>query len=201
MFSEACFTAFVRLWSGVTIRRAAPARTGRARVYYANHSSHLDLPVLRAAFPPAERARLHAAAAADYWGATPVRRWVAGRLLNAVFIERRHVTRASNPVPVLADILRAGGDVLLFPEGTRGEEDRPSAFKSGLWRLAREVPAAELVPVWLENSARSMPKGEQIPLPLLCAVSFGEPLQAGLSADRETFLTVARERLVALSSK
>lgn len=201
MFLESCFTGFVRLWSGVTVRRSPPSRNGRPRVYYANHSSHLDLPVVRAAFPPEDRGRLRAAAADDYWGATPARRWVAGRLLNAVFIERIHITRSTNPVPLLTAVLRSGGDVLIFPEGTRGDTGEPGPFKSGLWRIAREVPEAEFVPVWLENAARAMPKGEQVPLPLLCAVSFGQALPDGLSADREKFLTEARERLVALSSR
>lgn len=201
MIAEALFTGAVRLWTGVTVRRAAPAPGGRPRVYYANHASHLDLPVVRAAFAPGERRRLRAAAAGDYWGATPVRRWVAGRLLNAVFIERRRVTRASNPIPALAAILQGGGDVLIFPEGTRGETGEPADFKSGLWHLARAVPEAELVPVWLENAARAMPKGESLPLPLLCAVSFGEPLADGLSAEREAFLVTARAALLALRAR
>ncbi len=201
MSLESLFTGAVRLWTGVTVRRAAPARTGRPRIYYANHASHLDLPVVRAAFAAGERRRLRAAAAGDYWGATPVRRWVAGRLLNAVFIERRHVTRASNPIPALAAILQGGGDVLIFPEGTRSETGEPAVFKSGLWHLARAVPEAELVPVWLENLSRAMPKGEALPLPLLCAVSFGAPLPDGLAADRESFLLTAHAALVALRAR
>lgn len=195
---ETLFTCGVRLWTGVTVRRGAPVRTGRPRIYYANHASHLDLPVVRAAFAGEARRRLRAAAADDYWGVTPLRRWVAGRLLNAVFIERRRVTRATNPIPTLAAILRAGDDVLIFPEGTRSETGEPLMFKSGLWHLANAVPEAEPVPVWLENLSRAMPKGELLPLPLLCAVSFGEPLAAGLTADRERFLAEAREALLSL---
>lgn len=199
MLLDTLFTAAVRVWTGVTVRHAAPARTGRPRVYYANHASHLDLPVLRSVFRGDERLRLRPAAATDYWGGTPVRRWVAGRMLRAVFIERRHVTRANNPVSALAAVLRAGDDVLIFPEGTRSETGAPGAFKSGLWHLAREVPEAEFVPVWLHNLSRALPKGEFLPLPFLCSVSFGEVLPVGVEAGREVFLEMARARLMALS--
>ena len=201
MWLESVFTGLVRIWSGATVRSADTPRGAHPRIYYANHSSHLDLPVIRAVFDGEARAQLRPAAAADYWGATPFRRWVAGNLLNAVFIERRHVTRASNPIPALAERLREGEDVLIFPEGTRGDAGAPAEFKSGLWHLSRAVPEAELVPVWLEHAARSMPKGECIPLPLLCAVSFGAPLRAGAADDREAFLTEARSALLALRAE
>ncbi len=98
----------------------------------------------------------------------------------------------------LAAVLRAGDDILIFPEGTRGDGETQS-FKSGLWHLAREVPEAEFVPVWLDNLSRALPKGEFLPLPLICSVAFGAPLSDGLAGAREEFLVTARTRLVELS--
>lgn len=196
--TDSALVLAVRLWTGVAVRRPRPERTGRPRVYYANHTSHLDLLVLRSVLDSRERGRLRPAAAADYWGAGPLRRLFAGHVFRGVLIERRQVTRENNPVRALAAVLRAGDDVLLFPEGTRAETGETQRFKSGLWHLAREAPEAEFVPVWLDNLSRALPKGEILPLPLLCAVVFGEPLPEGLAADRESFLRVARDRLVAL---
>lgn len=199
--ADTALVIVIRLWTGVIVRRQRPERTERPRVYYANHTSHLDLLVLRAALCEAERRRLRPAAAADYWAATPIRRAFAEKLFRAVFIERRHITRDNNPVRALAAVLRAGEDVMIFPEGTRTESGEPQKFKSGLWHLAKEVPDAEFVPVWLDNISRTLPKGEILPLPLLCAVVFGEALPKELYENRDAFLTTARERLLELRDR
>lgn len=196
--ADTALTVFVRLWTGATVRRGIPPRTGRQRVYYANHTSHLDLIVLRSVLGESERKKLRPAAAADYWGGSALRRTLAEKFFNAVLIERRQVTRENHPVQVFASVLRGGADILIFPEGTRTETGETIPFKSGLWHLAKAMPEAEFVPVWLDNISRTLPKGEILPLPLLCAVTFGDTLPGELVDNREEFLRIARERLVAL---
>lgn len=200
-FVDSVLVIPVRLWTGVAVRRARPERTGKPRVYYANHTSHLDLIVLRSVLCSDERRLLRPAAAADYWGASPARRALAEKIFKAVLIERRHVTRDNNPVRSLAGVLHSGDDVLIFPEGTRADTGETREFKSGLWHLAREAPGVEFVPVWLDNLSRALPKGEVLPLPLLCAVIFGDALPAGLAENREEFLRTARDRLVELRDR
>lgn len=169
----------------------------RQRIYFANHGSHLDTLLIWAALPRALRARTRPVAAADYWGGAGPKAWLAGRVLGAVLVERSGRDRAdgpakASPLDPLREALRQGCSLIIFPEGTRGGEPLPGPFKPGLYRLAQEFPDAELVPVFLENPSRALPKGELIPIPIACAVHFGVPLRLGEREAAEAFLERAR---------
>ncbi len=169
------------------------------RIYFANHSSHLDTLVLWAALPHECRSRLRPAAAADYWGRTKVHRWLATNVLRAVLIERHSPSRANDPIGCMAEALEAGDDILIFPEGTRQSDGVMGAFKPGLYHLTRRCPNARLIPVHLENLSRILPKGEFLPLPLIAGTRVGTTipgLQEGES--REAFLERARTAVVEL---
>jgi 1-acyl-sn-glycerol-3-phosphate acyltransferase len=71
--------------------------------------------------------------------------------------------------------LRSGDSIIIFPEGTRGHTGEPQKFKSGLYTLATMFPDVVLVPAWIDNVQRVMPKGEIVPVPILCSVTFGAP--------------------------
>jgi 1-acyl-sn-glycerol-3-phosphate acyltransferase len=169
-------------------------------VYFANHTSNLDFVVLWSSLPRGHRANTRAAAAHDYWTAGPLRRWLATRVFNVVLIERRHVTRANNPVDQLSAVLAGGGSIIIFPEGGRSTTAEMGPFKSGLHHLAQRHPEAELVPVYIENLNRVLPKGEVLALPLICTVTFGGPLRAVPGEDRDAFLGRARRAVEALQS-
>lgn len=172
----------------------------RQRIYFANHTSHLDTILMWAALPPALRERTHPVAAADYWGKGRIKRHVALDVLNAVLIDRSGGQRdGGNPLLPLFETLAAGGSLILFPEGTRGGERIPGPFKSGLYHLAREFPAVELVPVYLDNLRQALPKGSLLPVPISCAVRFGTPLPRVADEDKAAFLTRARDAVIALS--
>ena len=138
-------------------------------------------------------------AAKDYWGKGGLRRYIATRGLNAVLIERARDGRHGDPLEPLAEALQHGDSLILFPEGTRGGGPLPAPFKSGLYHLAQRFPAVELVPVYLENLHRSLPKGAMLPVPLICTVRFGAALPRRAGEDKEDFLMRAREAVVALA--
>ena len=92
-----------------------------------------------------------------------------------------------------------GRTLLIFPEGTRRPQPLPSPFKSGLWRLMREFPDVELIPVYIENLHRSMPKGTLIPIPTICSVRFGAPLPHSPDDSKENFLNRARNAVIQLA--
>ncbi|NOT60923.1 MAG: 1-acyl-sn-glycerol-3-phosphate acyltransferase [Acidobacteria bacterium] len=186
----------VKLLIGAYPRWQGCAPNERQRIYFANHSSHLDALTLWAALPPALRRRTHPVAARDYWETPPWRRALAIHGFNAVFLARKPKASEGDPLQSLVDVLARGDSLILFPEGTRRDEALPGEFKSGLFHLAQRFPAAELVPVYLENLYRSMPKGTPIPVPLICSVRFGAVLERHDDEAKHAFLSRARAAVI-----
>ena len=180
------------LWLGCT---AQPLQ----RLYYANHSSHGDFVLLWASLPPELRRATRPVAGADYWQRDGLRRYLIHQVFNGVLIDRERGSAHSNPLQPMLDALDSGDSLILFPEGTRNLEDGLLPFKSGLYHLARARPQVELIPVWIANLNRVMPKGRALPLPLLCTLSFGAPLQWLDDESKEAFLERARNALLAMA--
>lgn len=200
--SASLLAGFARLLTGVrAIWKESPEAPGR-RIYYANHSSHGDFVLVWASLPAARRRRTRPVAGADYWLGGPVRRFIGCRVFRAVLIERGAPASGpgADPIGEMTAALDAGDDLILFPEGTRNMGDEPLLpFKSGLYRLARQRPETELVPVWLANLNRVLPKGRVLPVPLLCTATFGPALTLAPEEGKAAFLARAREALLALA--
>ncbi|MFM9424890.1 1-acyl-sn-glycerol-3-phosphate acyltransferase [Variovorax sp. GrIS 2.14] len=107
---------------------------------------------------------------------------------------------AADPLAPLIEALTSGDSIIIFPEGTRGHTGEPQKFKSGLFTLAQLFPEVVLVPAWIDNIQRVMPKGEVVPVPILCSVTFGAPIRLEEGEERRPFLDRAREAVVALRS-
>lgn len=190
----------VRLFAGSRVRwvgcRPDDGTRGRQRVYFANHTSHVDPVALWAALSPGARARTRPIAARDYWDANPVRRRLAAGVLRAVLIDRRHVgAHTRNPLDAMLEALGDGRDsLILFPEGTRGGGREVGPFKGGLFHLARRRPDVELIPVFLANMNRILPKGSLLPVPQPGGgPSFGAAVRLEPGEDKAGFLGRARE--------
>lgn len=196
MWLSTLLIATVRLLVGATPRWIGSAPTDAQRIYFANHSSHIDTIALWSALPPELRKRTRPVAAADYWGSGKLKRYVVLQGLNAVLIDRNHATPGANPLDPLFEALERGDSLIIFPEGTRQCQPVPGNFKAGLFHLAERYPAVELIPVYLENLHRSMPKGTSLPVPILCTVRFGAPLQRIANEDKQTFLNRARDAVI-----
>jgi 1-acyl-sn-glycerol-3-phosphate acyltransferase len=183
-----------RLISGVNARWLDCPPDPRPRIYFANHTSHLDFVVLWSVLPDAVRARVRPVAGSDYWDRTPLRRYLVHRVFHAVLIDRpigRHFLGRTFLDPLLNE-LDQGNSLIVFPEGTRGSGDEVGAFKAGLYHLCRLRPAVEAVPVYLENLNRILPKGEFLPVPLLSRATFGPPIAPAGDEEKAQFLERAR---------
>ena len=167
------------------------------RIYFANHQSHADLVMIWAALPKDLRHRTRAVAARDYWTKTPFKQWITSAVFNVIYVSRSREAD-EDPLEPLVEALRGGDSLILFPEGTRGFADEPQAFKAGLYNLALQFPEVELVPAWINNVQRVMPKGRVVPVPVLCSVSFGVPMQVLPGEDCAAFLQRARTAVIAL---
>ncbi|WP_412060159.1 lysophospholipid acyltransferase family protein [Rubrivirga sp. IMCC45206] len=194
----AVLVRLARIALGVSGTFETELAPGVARVYVANHTSHLDGVVVWAALPPEERARARPVAAGDYWQATAFRRTIARDVFRSVFVDRAHVDRET--VPRLAAVLDGGGALVLFPEGTRGDGTAVGPFRAGLFHLVSHRPDTEIVPVRLENLARSLPKGKTLPVPMLGRATFGAPFRLAPDESKDAFLARARDAVARLGA-
>ncbi len=183
----------IQLLGGARARWQGCDPADRRRIFFANHTSHLDAVVLWATLPPVLRARTRPVAARDYWTASRFRLWLAEKVFRALLIERRKVTTDENPLRDMLAALDAGDSLILFPEGTRSANLEPQPFKGGLFHLARQRPEVELIPVYLENLNRILPKGEILPVPLLGSVTLGAPVRLEAGETKASFLERARQ--------
>lgn len=174
----------------------------RQRIYFANHASHGDFILLSACLSESQRARTHAVAAADYWGKSRLRRFIAEDMLSSVLIHRQWTDASQNPVDIMLSVLDRGHSLIIFPEGTRNMTDEPLLrFRSGLYNLAMARPDVELIPCWIENMSRVLPKGHFLPVPLLCRVVFGPAIEVGKAEDRRAFLDRAYQTMLGLNPR
>ena len=200
--ASALIITLARTLTGVRAIWLVGAPHATPTVYFANHRSHGDFVLLWTSLPNDLRSLTRPVAAADYWLASPTRRFIGCEVFRAVLIDRTGAGDRGDPITKMATALDAGDSLILFPEGTRNESDEALLpFKSGLFHLARRCPNVRLVPTWINNVHRVLPKGAIVPLPLACSVTFGAPVRApgADSADaKQKFLSEARTALLAL---
>ncbi|MDP2006630.1 MAG: lysophospholipid acyltransferase family protein [Rubrivivax sp.] len=190
--------AFVaRLITGAQGHWKGCAPKAEPRIYFANHQSHLDWVLIWAALPHDLRAVTRPIAARDYWTSSPFKEWLTTEVFHAVYVNRAR-TDEQDPLEPLVQALANGDSLVIFPEGTRSNKGEPQAFKSGLYHLAEQFPAVPLVPAWIDNVQRVMPKGEVVPVPVLCTVTFGAPVQLQPGEDKRAFLARARDAVLAM---
>ena len=189
----------VRIFSGVQARWLGCLPDATQRIYFANHTSNLDFLVLWSVLPDEARRKTRPVAASDYWRGGRLRFFLANSVFRGILIEREKVTRSNNPMDQLIPILLAGESLIIFPEGGRTTEPEMRPFKSGLYYLGRAAPSVDLVPVYIDNASRVLPKGEFLPIPLLCSVNFGAPMRLLPAESKHGFLARARAAVEACS--
>jgi 1-acyl-sn-glycerol-3-phosphate acyltransferase len=186
--------------SGATVRWVDCEPDICQRVYFANHTSHLDALVLWASLPKPIRALTRPVAAADYWHAGPVRRYMA-RAFNALLIDRKKIKVHNSPIDMMLKEIGDTQSLIVFPEGGRNHTDQMKDFKSGLFYLAKKRPDLELVPVYIDNLNRVMPKGEFLPVPLLSCISIGAPMWLESGENKTDFLQRAQAAVLKMKDK
>lgn len=188
----------IKLISGANVRWVGCSPDVRQRVYFANHTSHLDAAVIWASLPPEVRSLTRPVAAKDYWIKGKLRPYLATKVFNCVLIDREKISAHENPIDQLVSALDQHRSLIIFPEGTRSLTDEIGVFKSGLYHLAKRRPEIELIPVFIDNLNRILPKGEFLAVPLLSSVSFGSPIHFATGEPKPTFLDRARAAIIGL---
>lgn len=190
-----------RLVTGVRATWVVQPLADEQCLYFANHSSHLDTVVIWASLPSALRARARPVAAADYWDRPGFRRWLALKVLNALPVERASGCGAREALHRLTRAVDEGDSLILFPEGTRGDGMTVGELRPGIYHVAKERPEVALVPVYLDNLSRILPKGEFLPVPVIGRATFGAPIRLAPGETRQEFLRRARSALVELRGR
>lgn len=166
-------------------------------ILIANHSSHLDTAALLSLFPGSRLRHIRPVAAADYFERNRIVGWLTRTLFNTLPIVRSNITAETDPRPRMVAALAAGQSLILFPSGTRGTGESTGKFRGGVAHLVQHMPSAPVVPVYLENMGRSLPKGEFVPVPFFCGIRIGAPLF--LSGTQEEILSVLEATVQALA--
>ena len=184
--------ALARFFSGYTVRWVDCQPDTCQRIYFAHHTSHLDAVVLWSALPTEIRNLTRPVAAKDYWGKTPWKRFLA-RSFNAMLIDRKEIKVHQSPVDLMIREIEDIYSLIVFPEGGRADDGTMGEFKSGIYYLAKKRPDLELVPVYMENLNRILPRGEYMPVPLLSSITVGAPIWLEAGEPKADFLNRARE--------
>lgn len=165
-------------------------------VVVANHSSHLDTPLIVGSLPRPLARYLAAGAAADYFFNVWWRRGLTALFFNA-FPVRRTGTQTSSTSA--RSLLMRGIPVLIFPEGTRSKDGELGRFKPGAAALAAacDVPC---IPVALIGAHIAHPRGTNWPkrgrFPV--GVIFGDPLRLAEGESKGEFAERTRQEIVRL---
>ena len=189
---------FVRFLTAVRADWKGIEPVPKQRVFFANHTSNGDMPMIWSVLPPAIRRQTRPVAAADYWLKNKLRAFAGGEVFRAVLIDRRREVN-DDPMAKILEAMESGDSLIIFPEGNRNMGPDPLLpFKAGLYNMGKAFPDVDLVPTWVANLNSIMPKGEVIPLPLICTVTFGTPLHIGEDETKDEFLARASVALAAL---
>jgi 1-acyl-sn-glycerol-3-phosphate acyltransferase len=166
---------FMALFIGLRVRgREHLPRAGQF-ILVANHSSHLDTASLLSLFKLSRLRGVRPVAAADYFERNALISFLSKTVFNILPIARKEITAENNPLRRMQAALEAGQSLLIFPEGTRGDGGDIGPFRAGVAHLIEKMPAVPVVPAYLVNMGRSLPKGEFIPVPFFCEVRLGAP--------------------------
>ena len=72
--------------------------------------------------------------------------------------------------------LRSGESIIIYPEGTRGEDNQIKNFKSGVAHIARMNPTVPVVPIYINGPDRILPKGTLLWVPFIADIYISEPI-------------------------
>ena len=183
--------------SGASVRWVDCQPDTCQRIYFANHTSHLDALVLWASLPKPVRAVTRPVAARDYWEKGAVRRYIA-QTFNALLIDRKNIKVHRSPVELMLNEIGDLYSLIVFPEGSRNESEELGEFKSGIYYLSKKRPDLELVPVYMDNLNRILPRGEFVPVPLLTCITIGSPIWLESGETKAEFLARARQAVLRL---
>jgi len=190
--------AIAKFLSGASARWVDCQPDTCQRIYFANHTSHLDALVVWSSLPLELRNLTRPVAAKDYWNNGAIRRYFATKVFDALLIDRTEIKVHNSPIDIMIREMGDTKSLIVFPEGGRSVTGEVGEFKSGLYYLGKKRPDLELVPVYIDNMNRVLPRGEVLPVPLLSCITFGPPIWLEKKEPKNDFLKRARDAVLRL---
>lgn len=184
---------------GLNVRHRQRLPKSGPAVLAANHNSHLDTMVLMTLMPLSLLDRVRPVAAADYFLRNRLIAWFATEIIGILPIRRQRSSPTEDPLAPLVEALDRGEILIFFPEGSRGEPEQLTEFKSGIARLSERKPEVPVVPVFMHGLGKALPKGEAILVPFFVDVFVGEPVR--WNGDRDAYMTEFRDSMTALAAE
>lgn len=177
---------FLKVFCGVNVIGRRNLRGLDRFMLIANHNSHFDVVLLFHILPRRLVPNTHPVADLPYFSRSSWVKRIVEFLFNPVWIVRERGERTSDPLRDIGACLDDGGNIIIFPEGTRGKAGEMGAFKKGIGRLSLERPDIPIIPVFLSGPERALPKQSRMPLPFWQHVIVGPPQTPGGSPGDTT---------------
>ncbi|UBH15645.1 lysophospholipid acyltransferase family protein [Macrococcus armenti] len=191
------FTLIVRpivfIVLGLNIRHYERLQKSGPLVLIANHNSHLDTLVLMSLFKGKHFHHVRPVAAGDYFLKNKVLKWFSTEVMNIIPIERKMTRDFKGMFQPIIDELQNGGIIILYPEGSRGEPEQLSKYKSGIYYLMRECQNVPIQPVFMHGLGKALPKDSFILVPFFVDIFIGETFK--FIDDRKVFMDEVTNRL------
>ena len=168
---------FFRLFIGLKYYNNKTLKNKKQFIIIANHNSHMDTMAIMSAIPSRYIHRVHPIAARDFFGGSLFKKFLMRYLVNATLIKRDRTDPENDPIDSMDKMLKKSRSLILYPEGSRGIPGVMSNFKKGLGYLIQRNPDVDVIPVYLDNVYKTLPKGKKLILPYNCSINFGEPIK------------------------
>ncbi len=165
----------------------------------ANHNSHVDTLILLCLFPAKLLSKLRPVAAADHFDKGGFGSWFSRNVIGIIPIKRGAASRDLDVLAGAKQALTRGEILVVFPEGSRGEPEEMTRFKTGVARLAEFCPQAPVIPIYLQGAGRSLPKDARLLVPFNCTAVVGDPLS--WAGSHHGFIDELRARIEALKAQ
>lgn len=170
---------------------------GQAQLIAANHNSHLDALVLLSLFKLRQLKHVKVVAAKDYFCRTPFLTWFSMNIIGIIPIDR--MGGGKDPLAPVMQALEEGYDVIIFPEGSRGDPEARKPLKFGVAKILQDKPDIHITPVFSYGLGKSLPRGECLLVPFICEVNVGEPLTWG--GDRKALIAKLEQSFEILAAE
>jgi len=176
----------VLLVTGVHVRGQNHLPKEGASIVVSNHNSHLDTMVLMSLYPLRRLPKVRPVAAFDYFMKNRVVAWFSQHVIGIIPLKRKVSKDEGHPFAPVHKALDVGETIILFPEGSRGEPEEMSPFKTGVAHLSKVYPDVPVIPIYIHGAGKALPKGEALFVPFIIDVVIGEALY-NRDEDHKTF--------------